>query len=166
MDAPTGGAEESSDALIDTREALIEYCLTLPRTYEDYPFDDPADPGAWTVMRHTGNRKSFALIFARGGRLCVNLKCDVDESAYLRATHTAVTPGYHMNKVHWNTITLGGDLPTTELLDLIRHSYDLTNRPATTGPGAPSPHDTISNIPSQQQKTAQEPGNYSASAMT
>lgn len=59
-----------------TRRELIDYCLSLPLAYEDYPFDDVVDDGAWTVMRHKANKKSFALIYERHGKLCVNLKCD------------------------------------------------------------------------------------------
>ncbi len=59
-----------------TRKELIEYCLTMPFSYEDYPFDDVANPGAWTVMRHQVNKKSFAMIYERNEKLCINLKCD------------------------------------------------------------------------------------------
>lgn len=55
-----------------TRQELIDYCLTFPSAYEDYPFDDIADASAWTVVRHRINKKSFALIYERNGRLCVN----------------------------------------------------------------------------------------------
>ncbi len=50
-----------------TRREIIDFCLTFPAAYEDYPFDGIADPGAWTVMRHGGNRKPFVLVYERGG---------------------------------------------------------------------------------------------------
>lgn len=108
-----------------TRQEIICYCLSLPLTYEDYPFDNIADAGAWTVMRHKGNKKSFALIYERNGELCVNLKCDPFEADFLRQAFVDVTPAYHMNKVHWNTVTLGGDVPDEELLRMIEASYGL-----------------------------------------
>ena len=108
-----------------TRQEIICYCLSLPLTYEDYPFDNIADAGAWTVMRHKGNKKSFALIYERNGKLCVNLKCDPFEADFLRQAFVDVTPAYHMNKVHWNTVTLGGDVPDEELLRMIEASYGL-----------------------------------------
>ena len=108
-----------------TRNELIAYCLSFPAAYEDYPFDSVADAGAWTVMRHRVNRKSFALIYERGGRLCVNLKCDPFEADFLRGIYTGVTPAYHMNKVHWNTVTLDGDVPEDELKRMVEHSYRL-----------------------------------------
>lgn len=108
-----------------TRQQLIDFCLTLPAAYEDYPFDGIADAGAWTVMRHRANKKSFAFIYARDGRLCANLKCDPFEADLLRQLFADVTPGYHMNKAHWNTVALDGDVPDGELRRMVEHSYDL-----------------------------------------
>ena len=108
-----------------TRQELIDHCLTFPSAYEDYPFDNVADPGAWTVMRHRVNRKSFALIYERNEKLCVNLKCDPLEADFLRQMFEGVTPAYHMNKEHWNTIVVGSDLSDSELFRQIEHSYDL-----------------------------------------
>ena len=108
-----------------TRQELIDFCLTLPASYEDYPFDDIIDADAWTVMRHRTNRKSFALIYERNDKLCVNLKCDPFEADFLRQVYEAVTPAFHMNKVHWNTIVLGGDVSCEELKIMVEKSYDL-----------------------------------------
>ncbi|MBQ3404331.1 MAG: MmcQ/YjbR family DNA-binding protein [Oscillospiraceae bacterium] len=108
-----------------TRQDIIDYCLTYPDAYEDYPFDElPKQAGAWTVMRHRGNKKSFALIFERDG-LCVNLKCEPLRADLLRQLYEGISPTYHMNKVHWNT--LRAELVPAELLhELIEHSYSLT----------------------------------------
>jgi predicted DNA-binding protein (MmcQ/YjbR family) len=107
-----------------TRRELIDYCLTYPAAYEDYPFDDITDAGAWTVMRHRANKKSFALIYERKGKLCVNTKCDPLEADFLRQIFADVAPAYHMNKVHWNTI-VGGDVPEKEIKRTVGNSYDL-----------------------------------------
>ncbi|MDR1532770.1 MAG: MmcQ/YjbR family DNA-binding protein [Clostridiales bacterium] len=108
-----------------TRQEIIDYCLTFPAAYEDYPFDDIADPGAWTVMRHRTNKKSFALIYERNGKLRVNLKCDPLEADFLRQAFEGVLQGYHMNHEHWNTATVGSDVPDEELKRQIGNSYDL-----------------------------------------
>lgn len=108
-----------------TRQALIDFCLTFPAAYEDYPFDSITDAGMWTVMRHKGNKKSFALIYERNQKLCVNLKCDPLEASLLRQALTDVTPAYHMNKTHWNTVVLGGDVPDEGVCSMIEKSYDL-----------------------------------------
>ncbi len=108
-----------------TRRELIEYCLTFPGAYEDYPFDDPRDDGAWTVMRHGANKRSFALIFERNGRLCVNVKCPPHKADFLRRVYRDLAPAYHMNKEHWNTVALGGDVPDEEVRSMIAESYGL-----------------------------------------
>ena len=55
----------------------------------------------------------------------VSLKCDPDLAVGLRRRYAAITAGYHLNKRHWNTVTLDGSVPEDELLDLIGHSYEL-----------------------------------------
>lgn len=107
-----------------TRQELIDFCLTFPSVYEDYPFDNIADAAAWTIMRHGTNKKSFALIYERNGKFCINLKCEPFEADFLRQAFTDVTSAYHMNKVHWNTITLGGDALEDELKRMVGNSYD------------------------------------------
>ena len=108
-----------------TRPELIDFCLTFPAVYEDYPFDNIADAKAWTVMRHRTNKKSFAFIYERNGKLCVNLKCNPIEADLLRQVYVNLTPAYHMNKDHWNTVTFGGDVPDDELKRMIKNSYNL-----------------------------------------
>ena len=102
------------------KKDIIEYCLTFPDVYEDYPFD-----GNWAAIRHTVNKKSFAFIYEHNGKLCVNLKCEPNEADLLRQIYKDVTSAYHMNKNHWNTIKLGGDVPEEALHDMIQHSYNL-----------------------------------------
>ena len=109
-----------------TRKELTDYCLSFANIYEDYPFDRIVHEGAWTVMRHQSNKKSFALIYERNEKLCINLKCDPFEADFLRQAFKDVTPAYHMNKVHWNTVNVEGDVPNEELLQMISRSYDLT----------------------------------------
>lgn len=108
-----------------SRKQLIEYCLTLPQAYEDYPFDEIADDNATTVMRHGANKKSFALIMRHKGELYLNLKCEPLEADFLRQMYEGVIPGYHMNKTHWNTIIIGGDVPDEEIRRQIDTSYGL-----------------------------------------
>jgi predicted DNA-binding protein (MmcQ/YjbR family) len=121
------------------RQELIAFCLTLPAAYEDYPFDDIADAGAWTVMRHRVNRKGFAHIYERNGKLCVNLKCDPLEADFLRQAYRDITPAYHMNKTHWNTVKLGGDVLEAELKRMIGRSYDLIKPKARKRNGTKNP---------------------------
>ncbi|WP_179031426.1 MmcQ/YjbR family DNA-binding protein [Paenibacillus kribbensis] len=104
-----------------TIEEIIEHCLSYPSSYEDHPFGD-----GWTAMRHQGNKKIFALIYNYDEHLCVNLKCNPDHADFLRKAFEEVKPGYHMNKEHWNTVILDGDLPEDEIHDMVHHSFELT----------------------------------------
>lgn len=104
-----------------TKLELIDYCLTYPSAFEDYPFDDIN-----AIMKHSGNNKMFALIGERNGVVYINLKCEPMRADFLRSVYQSVTPGWHMNKAHWNTIAMGGDVPVEDLYDMIQHSFDLT----------------------------------------
>ena len=114
-----------------TRQEIIDFCLTFPDTYEDYPFDKVKDENACTVMRHKKNKKTFALIQRHGGELYLNLKCEPSEADFLRSVYKSVIPGYHMNKRHWNSIVMGAeslcdsDVPVDELKRMVEQSYDL-----------------------------------------
>lgn len=119
-----------------TRQEIIEFCLSLPGAYEDYPFDELPGDGATAVMRHLSNKKSFALIMEHEGKLYLNLKCDPAEADFLRQVYTGVIPGYHMNKHHWNTVIMGSDVPADEIKRQITNSYDLI-RPKRKAPKNP-----------------------------
>lgn len=104
-----------------TKRELIDYCLTFPSGYEDYPFDDTT-----AIVRHKGNKKMFALVSEKDGLPYINLKCEPMRADFLRSVFSSVTPGWHMNKAHWNTVTMGGDVSEDDLYDMIQHSFDLT----------------------------------------
>ncbi|MDQ1702796.1 MAG: hypothetical protein QOF57_2048 [Frankiaceae bacterium] len=99
-----------------TREELRTLCLSLPAATEDFPF------GEDTAVFRVGG-KLFALLPVGGGS--VNLKCDPERATDLRKRYDAVAPGWHQNKRHWNTVTLGGDVPDEVLEELVEHSYEL-----------------------------------------
>jgi len=111
-----------------TCRKLIDFCLTFPGAYEDYPFAGMiahSDDGVWAAMRHRDNKKTFAHIYEKNSKLCVNLKCDPFEADIMRQMFTDVTPGFHLNKTHWNTVILDGDVPIDELKRQITNSYNL-----------------------------------------
>lgn len=99
-------------------EALRMYCLTKKGTSEDMPFGETV-----LVMRVVG--KIFALIPLDAIPQRINLKCDPERAIELRERYADVLPGYHMNKKHWNTVEIGGDVPMSELRLMIDHSYEL-----------------------------------------
>jgi predicted DNA-binding protein (MmcQ/YjbR family) len=112
-----------------TKRELINLCLELDGTYEDYPFDiSPDAPDAWTVMRHKDNRKGFAHIYGSGGQPVINLKLPPYEGDMLRRAFEDINPAYHMNKEHWNGVDPNGDVPVEMLMGLIEKSYELTKQ--------------------------------------
>lgn len=105
-----------------TREAAVAACLELPGAYEDYPFHDDN----WTVLRHRGNRKIFAMVFERQGRIWINVKAEPMQGDFWRRVFSAVVPAYHMNKEHWLSIILDGSMADGDILRLIENSFALT----------------------------------------
>ncbi|MFI1945247.1 MmcQ/YjbR family DNA-binding protein [Streptomyces virginiae] len=100
-----------------TPEQLRAFCLGFNAAVEEFPFTPET-----SVFKVLG--KVFALSALDGEPLKVNLKCDPELAVRLREEHEAIVPGYHMNKRHWNTVTVGG-VPDTMLRELVEDSYDL-----------------------------------------
>ena len=98
--------------------SLRAWCLDQVGAAEEFPFGPET-----SVFKVAG--KIFALTALDRMPLAVSVKCDPDIAVALRASHAAVRPGYHLNKRHWNTITLDGSLPDALVRDLIEDSYDL-----------------------------------------
>ena len=85
---------------------------------------------AWRVPRRNalikaGGAAVFAITALDRTPLDVSIKCEPELAVQLRAGYPAIRPGYHLNKRHWNTITLDGSLPDQLVRDLIEDSYDL-----------------------------------------
>jgi predicted DNA-binding protein (MmcQ/YjbR family) len=100
------------------KHELKTRCLGLPGASEEFPFNDEV-----SVFKVSG--KMFALCALDGEPLQLSVKCDPELAVQLRSAYPAVTPGYHLNKRHWNTITLDGSLPDEMVADLLGDSYDL-----------------------------------------
>lgn len=90
----------------------------MPNTKLDYPFGEE-------VAVYKVNDKMFALIPEKSSPVRISLKCDPQLAEILREKYETVMAGYHLNKKHWNTVVLTGQLPWEEVQGLIRHSYDL-----------------------------------------
>jgi predicted DNA-binding protein (MmcQ/YjbR family) len=99
-------------------ETLRTYLMNKPGTTEERPFGPQA-----LVYKVLG--KMFALIAWELEPLDISLKCDPDEALFLRDMYTAVRPGYHMSKRHWNTISLDGTIPAAEINRMMDDSYKL-----------------------------------------
>jgi predicted DNA-binding protein (MmcQ/YjbR family) len=98
--------------------ALRRWCLRQPGAIEDFPFTPEH-----SVFKVAG--KMFALSALERTPLQVSVKCEPELAVQLRAGYPAIGPGYHLNKRHWNTITLDGSLADQLVRDMIEDSYDL-----------------------------------------
>lgn len=104
-------------------KTVEDYLLSMPNARLDYPF------GEDVAVYKTGD-KMFALMPEGKDPVRISLKCEPKLSEILREKYETVHEGYHLNKKHWNTIILTGQLPWEEVQSLIRHSYELvTNTP-------------------------------------
>ncbi|NOK62500.1 MAG: MmcQ/YjbR family DNA-binding protein [Chloroflexi bacterium AL-W] len=97
---------------------LRAYLQSKAGTFEDFPFGP--EP---LVAKVRG--KMFALVSFRKSPLRISLKCDPNYAIVLRETYPAIQAGYHLNKRHWNTVTLDGSIPEEEVLKMIDQSYKL-----------------------------------------
>ena len=97
---------------------LRSWCVEQAGAIEDFPFGPET-----SVFKVAG--KLFALSALDRDPLAVSVKCEPDLAVALRDSYPAIRPGYHLNKRHWNTITLDGSLPDQLVRDLIEDSYDL-----------------------------------------
>lgn len=101
--------------------AARKYLLAKPEAVEDFPFGP-----AVAVMKIW--KKMFATLAEDAGVARMNLKCDPHEALILREIFSAVRPGYHMNKRHWNTVVLDGSIPRGEIERMVDNSYALVVR--------------------------------------
>lgn len=99
-------------------ESIRNYCLSKKAVTESFPFDQST-----LVFKVAG--KMFALLSLDDIPLSINLKCEPDKAIDLREEYMAIKPGYHMNKMHWNTIEMTGEVPLKLLIEMINSSYEL-----------------------------------------
>jgi predicted DNA-binding protein (MmcQ/YjbR family) len=101
-----------------SHKTVEEYLLGMPNAKLDYPFGE--DVAVYKV-----DEKMFALVREKKEPVQLSLKCDPLLAETLRQKYETVLPGYHLNKKHWNTVLLTGQLSWEEVQGLIRLSYDL-----------------------------------------
>jgi predicted DNA-binding protein (MmcQ/YjbR family) len=98
-------------------EVIRDYCISKKGVTEELPFDEVSP-----VYKVIG--KIFLILNLEPPH-SINLKCDPEKAAELRESYEAVSPGFHMNKTHWNTVELDGSIPAKVILEWIDHSYEM-----------------------------------------
>lgn len=101
-----------------TDSVLERLLLAKKGSLKEFPFGK--DVAVYKVMN-----KMFALFGYEDGLINLNLKCDPDDALGYRDIYKCVLPGYHMNKKHWNTIILDGEMKDEILIDMVNDSYEL-----------------------------------------
>ena len=102
-------------------QQLYEFCLSKKGVTEHFPFDED------TLVFKVGG-KMFCLTSLKGWENAtpsLNLKCHPERAEELRSEYEAINPGYHMSKIHWNTVDFHSDVSDKMMCDLINHSYKL-----------------------------------------
>ncbi len=99
-------------------QTLVDYMMAKVGVSKDMPFD--LDTLVFRVMG-----KMFVLMAWQDDPITIALKCDPIEAIILRQTYLGITPGYHMNKKHWNTVIIDEHIPDSELRTMIDNSYNL-----------------------------------------
>ena len=99
-------------------EDIRDYCLEKPGVSESFPFDES------TLVFKVIN-KGFLFCGLTREIPSINLKCDPEKAIELREEFESVKPGYHMNKKHWNTVEMIGEISDNKIKSLIDDSYDL-----------------------------------------
>jgi len=99
-------------------ETFREYCLQKKGCEENFPFDEVT-----LVFKVMG--KMFALVPLDNEIPSANLKANPEWSLELRERHHQISPGFHMNKKHWNTVHIDDGLEHKLIFEMIDHSYDL-----------------------------------------
>ena len=101
-----------------TFEDIKNYCLSKPEAIDDFPF------GPEPLVIKVGS-KIFAFLRIKNDKTYISLKCDPFIAETLRQQYPAITPGYHLNKTHWNTVVIDDTVPDSEIIWMIDHSYEL-----------------------------------------
>ena len=97
---------------------LHEHALAKPGAVEDYK-------ESWDAIRYAVHGKIFALLLRNRGATLLNLKCDPYLSLYFRGRYPTVLPGWHMNKLHWVSLSLMDHTPENVCRELVDISYGL-----------------------------------------
>lgn len=100
---------------------IYDFCLNKKGVTEHFPFDED------TLVFKIGGKFFLLLSLSKweNGNKSINVKCEPVKAVELREIYNAVTPGFHMNKKHWNTINTEYDLPISHIFECISDSYNL-----------------------------------------
>ena len=98
---------------------LSEFCLTQLGTTTDYKEE-------WRATRYMVGGKMFAMFTNDGtGKPIITLKLEPALGALMRQQYEHIVPGYYMNKEHWNSVYLEGNVPNDVIQTMLKESHRL-----------------------------------------
>lgn len=105
-------------------EDFRRYCLSFPGVHDDFPFGKASSEYDRNLLVFYVMDKWFCFVNAEAFDFCT-IRCATEEIPGLVEQHEGIAPGWHMDKRHWISVRFDGDLPASEILDLVRRSYEL-----------------------------------------
>ncbi|MCE9937881.1 MmcQ/YjbR family DNA-binding protein [Serratia liquefaciens] len=98
--------------------ALLEYCMAKPGA-------EQSDQNQWQASQIKVGDVMFAMVCEVQGRPALAVKSSPELAESLREHHPEIVPCVGLNKAHWNTVFLDGNLPNSQFYTLIDSSYQL-----------------------------------------
>lgn len=108
-----------SEEAMKNYQWLDEHLKKQPATEKEFQ-------PAWQAMIYLLGGKMYAYIGTndKEDRPIITLKLEPMYSEMLRGKYEDIVPGCYMNKMHWSTVYLDGEVPHEVLADMIRASYE------------------------------------------
>jgi len=101
---------------------INEYCLAKKGAEKDFKEE-------WNAIRYMIRGKMFAMQGGdKEGKPIITVKLVPMIGQSLRHQYKDIVPGYYMNKEHWNSLYLEGDVPEEVLKDMLDMSYGILLR--------------------------------------
>lgn len=100
-------------------EWMDAYCLAKPGAQKDYKAE-------WNAVRYLLGGKMFAMVGGdKEGRPIISVKLEPEFGEFVRRSSRFIVPGYYMNKTHWSSVYLEGDVPDSLMREMLDRSWRL-----------------------------------------
>lgn len=100
-------------------EWLDEFCLARPGAQKDYKAE-------WGTFRYMVGGKFFVLLGGdKASKPIASVKLEPALGLMLREQYPDIVPGYYLNKEHWSSVYMEGDVPDDVLRMMVDESYKL-----------------------------------------
>lgn len=107
-----------SDDMMENYKWLDECLKKQPATKKEFQ-------PAWQAYKYLLCGKMYAYIGVndQNGKPIITMKLEPVYSDLLRREYADIVPGYYMNKEHWSTVYLDGEVPKEVITDMVNASH-------------------------------------------